>query len=82
MTASIVKNSEDYDAHFDMAVCELARHDVDAAMVHLFYIQERQAGYKDGAAREMIISVVNTLGIKNPEMAQLYRKQLSNLLNA
>ena len=81
LSKRIEKNNEDYDAHFDKAVCEVAAHDIDKAMVHLFFIQQQKPDYKEGAAREMIISVINTLTINDPQTAQTYRRQLSNLIN-
>jgi putative thioredoxin len=81
LTARITENHDDFDAHFDKFICELARHNIDEAMAHLFYIQEQRPDYKEGAAREMIVSVINTLSVNSPEVAQAYRRQLSNLLN-
>ena len=81
LSARIDKDKLDFDAHFDKAICEIALHNVDEAMTHLFFIQQQKADFKEGAAREMIISVINTLAVKSPELAQTYRRQLSNLIN-
>lgn len=81
LSARLEKNQLDYDAHFDKAICEIALHNIEQAMVHLFIIQKQKADYREGAAREMIVSVINTLAINSPDLAQTYRRQLSNLIN-
>lgn len=77
---TILKNPDDYDARFDCAICEIAQHNTQQALDHLFYIQQHKADYKEGAAREMIITIINTLTPNNPEMAQQYRTQLAGML--
>ncbi len=56
---TLMKNPDDYDARFDCAICEIAQHNPRQALDHLFYIQQNKADYKDGAAREMIITIIN-----------------------
>jgi len=77
---AILKDPDDYDARFDAAICEIAEHNYQQALDYLFYIQQNKADYKEGAAREMIITIVNTIAPNNPEMAQQYRAQLAGLL--
>jgi hypothetical protein len=45
----------------------------------LFFIQENDAEFKEGAAKEMIGMVCNMLEGTNPEQAKLYRQRLANL---
>jgi len=78
--ARLVKNPDDHDARFDIALCEMARHGYPAAMDHLFHILEAAPDYRDGAAREMIATIANMLTPNDPELAQEYRRRLSNLL--
>jgi len=77
---TILKNPDDFDARFDAAICEIAQHNTQQALDHLFYIQQNNADYKEGAAREMIITIINTIAPNNPEMAQQYRTQLAGML--
>lgn len=77
---SILKNPDDYDARFDCAICEIAQHNTQQALDQLFYIQQNNADYKDGAAKEMIITIINTIAPNNPELAQQYRSQLASML--
>jgi len=69
------------DARFDLALCEMSRHGYEQAMEQLFYIQEHGPDFKEGAAREMIITIVNMLAPENPEFAQQYRRKLSSMLS-
>jgi putative thioredoxin len=80
LSERVANNPEDFDARFDMAICEMSRHDYEHAMEQLFYIQEHAPEYKEGAAREMIVTIINMLAPGNPEFAQQFRRKLSGLL--
>lgn len=73
-------NPDDYNARFDCAICEIAQHNTQQALDHLFYIQQNNAEFKDGAAKEMIITIINTIAPNDPETANKYRAQLAELL--
>lgn len=77
---TILEEPDNFDARFDCAICEIAEHNYQQALDHLLYIQQHNADYKEGAAREMIVTIINTLAPNNPEMAQQYRTQLGALL--
>ena len=77
----IANDADDLDARFDMALCDMSRHDYEHAMEQLFYIQEHEPEYKEGAAREMIVTIISMLAPGNPEFAQQYRRKLSGLLS-
>lgn len=76
----ISRNPHDYEALFDLSLCEVAKRDYDAAMNALFTLLERAPDFRDGAAREMIVTVINMLAPNAPEAAMGYRRHLSNLL--
>ena len=78
---AILVNPDDSNSRFDFAICEMARHDIDAALVHLFYIQQHDATFKEGAAKELIITIINTIAPNNPEAAKKYRAQLGALVS-
>jgi putative thioredoxin len=80
LTGLIENDAGDHGARFDLALCEMARHDYERAMEHLFFIQEHEPEFRDGAAREMIVSVINMLAPNHPEFAQQSRRRLSGLL--
>lgn len=77
----IARNPEDHDARFDIAVCLVAEHDYRQAMDHLFAILDKQPDYKEGAAREMIISLSNMLASNEPMLAQEFRRRLGSTLS-
>lgn len=78
----LLTNPDDYKARFDCAICEIAQHNTQQALDHLFYIQQNNAEFKEGAAREMIVTIINTIAPNNPEMAQQYRTRLAGMLSA
>ena len=77
---TLLSNPDDYNARFDCAICEIAQHNTQQALDHLFYIQHNNADYKDGAAKEMIVTIINTIAPNDPETAQKYSAQLAGLL--
>ncbi len=77
---TILVEPDNFDARFDCAICEVAGHNYQQALDHLLYIQQNNADYKEGAAREMIVTIINTIAPANPEVAQQYRTQLGALL--
>ena len=81
LAARVANDPEDFDARFDLAICEMSRHDYEHATEQLFYIQEHAPDYKEGAAREMIVTIINMLAPENPEFAQQFHRKLSGLLS-
>lgn len=81
LNETLLANPDDYKARFDCAICEIAQHNTQQALDHLFYIQQNNAEFKEGAAREMIITIINTIAPNNPEMAQQYRTKLASMLS-
>jgi len=81
LTEKLLTNPDDFAARFDAAICEISTHNYQQALDHLFYIQQNNAEFKEGAAREMIITIINTIAPNHPEMAQKYRSQLAGMLS-
>jgi putative thioredoxin len=73
-------NSDDFDAHFDLAICMIAEYETKSAIDHLFYILEHNAEHKNGAAKELIIALIGILKEKEPDVAKDTQQKLSNLL--
>ena len=76
----IATSPDDYDARFDLGICYVATHEYDDAMDQFFYILQHEPGYKQGAAREMIITVINTIAPVNHQLAQSFRRRLASAL--
>lgn len=81
LTTRIANDANDHDARFDRAVCLVAWHDYDGAVDELFLLMERAPGYRDGAAKEMVITITNMLAPNDPERAARFRTRLANLLS-
>jgi len=81
LQAQVLKSSDDLQARFDLAVCFIAEYDIEKGMDELFYIQENQPDFKEGAAREMISMICNMLTNSNPEQGNTYRRRLANLIS-
>lgn len=77
---NILLNPDDFDARLDCAICELAQANTEQALDQLFYIQEHKAEYKEGAAKEMIIEIIDATMPVDPETARGYRAKLVALL--
>ncbi|MDG6774750.1 tetratricopeptide repeat protein [Thiomicrorhabdus sp. ZW0627] len=75
------QNPLDFDAYFDLAVCLVAEHDYQGALESLFALFEQEPNYKDGAAREMIVTILNMLSPSDPELSKQYRQRLGSALS-
>ncbi|SMN12448.1 hypothetical protein SPBRAN_898 [uncultured Candidatus Thioglobus sp.] len=58
-----------------------AEYDIERGMQALFFIQENDATFKEGAAREMIGMICNMLESTNPKESSKYRQKLANLIS-
>ena len=74
------KDASDHSARFDLALCQVAQHKYREAMENLLTIQMVDPGFKDGAAQELIATLVNILSPTDPDLAQNYRRKLANIL--
>lgn len=80
LQARIAKNEDDFDARFDLAICLIADYETVAAVDQLFYILQRNAEFKEGAAKELIIAMIGILKEKEPVLAKEMQQRLSNLV--
>lgn len=76
----LAANPDDHDARFDLAICQIAVHRQEQGMDNLFRILEQDPDYREGAARELIVTMANMLLPNAPELAGQYRRRLANLL--
>jgi putative thioredoxin len=79
LQARLADNGDDNDARFDLAVCLVAEYDYNAAIDELFTLLQAAPDFREGAAREMIITITNMLAPNDPEQAGQYRQRLANL---
>jgi putative thioredoxin len=81
LSLKVAQDAGDNDARFDLAVCLIARHDYTTAVDHIFTLLENVPDYKDGAAKEMIITIANMLSPNEPELAKSIRNRLGSFLH-
>lgn len=81
LQAKVAENADDYDALFDLAICFVAEHEHDQAMENLFIIFKKNPDYKEGAAKEMIVSLTNMLSVNEPELAQEFRRRMGSAIS-
>lgn len=81
LSSKLEKNADDFDARFDLAVCYISKHDYDTAVDHLFVLLNSAPEYKEGAAKEMIITIANILSSNDPERAKKIRNRLGSFLH-
>lgn len=81
LTQRLDEDEDDYDARFDLAVCLIADHDYMGAADQMFIILEKEPNYKEGAPKEMIITIANMLAPNDPSLAKSIRQRLGKFLN-
>lgn len=81
LSEQITTESDNYDAHFDLALCLVAEYDYQTATDHLFTIFDNEPDYKDGAAKELIMSLAHMLAANEPELANSMRRRLGSALS-
>jgi len=77
---ALLTNPADHQSRFDLAICQIARHQLDEAMENLFMLMTENPNFLDGAPREMIVTLIQMLTPSNPEKAKKYQRKLSNNL--
>lgn len=81
LSTRLEQDADDHDARFDLAVCLIAQHDYMGASDHMFTLLEKVPDYKEGAAKEMIITISNMLASNEPELSKKIRQKLGGFLN-
>ena len=81
LSSKLEQDTDDFDTRFDLAVCLIAQHDYSSAVDHLVALIESAPDYKEGAAKEMIITIANMLGPNEPELSKKIRNRLGSFLH-
>jgi putative thioredoxin len=70
-------DGEDTDAHFNLGCCAAVEGDYETALREWFEIVERNSSYREGAAKDAMVSVFHLLGRNHPVVGdypqRLYR---------
>ncbi len=80
LQSRMAANPNDYDARFDLSIRQIAQYQYKEAIDNLLYIHKKDPEYKDGAAKEMLITVANMIAPMNNELAQDIRRKLADQL--
>ncbi|MCW9013878.1 MAG: tetratricopeptide repeat protein [Gammaproteobacteria bacterium] len=80
LLGKLATNANDHAARFDLSIRQIAQYQYQEAIDNLFYIQQQDAEYKAGAAKEMIVTVTNMIAPVNNGLAQEIRRKLANFL--
>lgn len=80
LTQSLTLKPNDHQARFDMAVKQVVLYNYEEAVNHLFVIMESEPDFKEGAAKEMIITITNMLAPTHYELSAAFRQRLGNLV--
>jgi len=80
LQARVEADNKDAQGRFDLAICLVAQHDFKQAMDHLLYMVQHMADFNDGAAREMMITLLRMIKENSPELAAEYQRKLSNIM--
>lgn len=70
-----------FDARFDLAICYVAEHAYEEALSQVFEILDQEHTYREGAAQELSISIINMLEANEPVLAKEARRILSNMIS-
>lgn len=73
------RDPDDHQARFDLATALLAKRDNEGAVDELLELFRRDREWSDGAAREQLLKVFDTLGSKDP-VALSGRRRLSSMI--
>ena len=74
-------NADDHAARFDLALCLVADYQYEQSVQQLFQILDQEPEFKEGVAREMIITISNMIAPVNHDLAQTFRRELANRMS-
>ena len=74
----LAENPSDYEALFDLSIQQISKYQFNEAIDNLFKIHQQAPTHKEGAAKEMLITVANMSTSVNNKLAQEIRRKLAN----
>lgn len=73
-------DSNDHQARFDLSIHQISRYQNDEAVENLLYIIKHDADFKEGAARELLITLGDMITPVDPEYAKGIRRKMANMM--
>jgi len=77
----IKENENNLQAIFDLAICLTAEYAYEKALAHLLKLHQQDETFQNGAAKELMLTLINMLKQTQPEVASKAQQQLSNYLS-
>lgn len=77
----VEKNENDLQARFDLAICLTAEYGYKEALAHLLKLHQQDEFFQEGAAKELMVTLISMLKETHPEIANKAQQQLSNYLS-
>lgn len=81
LAKTVADNPGDHAARFELAQAEFATGDQDAAVNNLLHIIEKERDWNEGAAREKLLQLFDSIGADSPFVLKA-RRRLSSILFA
>ena len=81
LMAAITSDPDNHQARFDLAMAHIAKQHHEAAIEQLLELFRRDREWNDGAAREQLFKLFDSLGPKS-DLAQKSRRRLSSMIFA
>ncbi len=78
---AIEKNENDLQAKFDLAICLTAEYAYEKALANLLKLHQQDESFQEGAAKELMVTLIKMLKETHPEIANKAQQQLSNHLS-
>lgn len=72
----------DIDSKFYLAICYVAERKYEQALENAFAVLTVDAGYKDGAVQEIIVTIIDMLDLFDAEAAKKARRTLANIVSS
>jgi len=69
-------------ARFDLAICLTAEYEYEQAIEQLLSLHQQDEQFQEGAAKELLITLIAMLKTSRPEISSWAQRQLSNLLTS
>ena len=73
-------DEKNMQARFDLAICLTAEYEYEKAIEQLLTLHKQDESFQDGAAKELMITLISMLKTTHPEISSWAQRQLSNLL--
>lgn len=79
LLARMETTPDDLDTRFDLAIRQIAQYQYNEAVDNLLKVLTLNSDYKDGAAKELLITISNMIAPVDAQLAQDIRRKIANI---